>query len=259
MPVGHTRMKLPYRILVLDDDENALEGILELLRDVGYAATGAAMFEAAREMLASEPFDLLIADVRLRGFNGLHLVRQIRRDRPEMATMIMTGYDDTMMELESGRYGAAFVRKPIDPAAFLDTVAKSLAETRRARRWQRKQIVGGFRVTANGHPAAVLDVSYGGLRLEMPQFWRTAVALRRGHRRTRSAPRRGLGVVPTCRRRRRTALWRRAGVRLVAGGRDLAQHRRSAVGVTAHRYQLSAISSQLPASSFPRLVPVTSA
>ena len=116
----HTRMKLPYRILVLDDDENALEGILELLRDAGYAATGAAMFEAAREMLASEPFDLLIADVRLRGFNGLHLVRQIRRDRPEMATMIMTGYDDTMMELESGRYGAAFVRKPINPAAFLE-------------------------------------------------------------------------------------------------------------------------------------------
>jgi DNA-binding response OmpR family regulator len=162
-------MKQPYRILVLDDDENALEGILELLRDAGYAATGAGMFEVAREMLASEPFDLLIADVRLRGFNGLHLVRQIRRDRPEMATMIMTGYDDTMMELESGRYGAAFVRKPINPAAFLETVARSLADTRRERRWQRKRIVGGFRVTANGRPAAVLDVSYGGLRLEMPE------------------------------------------------------------------------------------------
>jgi DNA-binding response OmpR family regulator len=162
-------MKQPYRILVLDDDENALEGILELLRDAGYAATGASMFEAAREMLGSEPFDLFIADVRLRGYNGLHLVRQIRRDRPEIATMIMTGYDDTMMELESGRYGAAFVRKPISPAGFLETVAKSLADTRRQRRWQRKRIVGGFRVTANGHPAAVLDVSYGGLRLEMPQ------------------------------------------------------------------------------------------
>jgi DNA-binding response OmpR family regulator len=162
-------MKLPYRILVLDDDENALEGIVELLRDAGYAVSGAAAFDVAREMLAAEPFDLLIADVRLRGYNGLHLVRQIRRDRPEMATMIMTGYDDTMMELESGRYGAAFVHKPIDPAAFLETVAKSLADIRRQRRWDRKRIVGGFRVTANGRPAAVLDVSYGGLRLEMPQ------------------------------------------------------------------------------------------
>jgi CheY-like chemotaxis protein len=164
-----TRMKLPYRILVLDDDENALEGILELLRDRGYDAVGAGTFEAARDRLGTEPYDLFIADVRLRGFNGLHLVRQIRRDRPEMATMIMTGYDDTNMELESGRYGAAFVRKPIDPAAFLGAVAKSLAEIKRQRRWKRKQIVGGFRVTVDGRPAAVLDVSYGGLRLEVPQ------------------------------------------------------------------------------------------
>jgi DNA-binding response OmpR family regulator len=162
-------MKLPYRILVLDDDENALEGIVELLREAGYEVVGASTFEAARQMLASEPYHLLIADVRLRGFNGLHLVRQIRSDRPEMATMIMTGYDDRMMELESGRYGAAFIRKPIDPAAFLETVAKSLAEIKRQRRWQRKRILGGFRVTANGRPAAVLDVSYGGLRLQVPE------------------------------------------------------------------------------------------
>lgn len=162
-------MKLQHRILVLDDDENALEGIVELLRQAEYEVVGAATFDAARERLASEPFHLLIADVRLRGFNGLHLVRQIRRDRPEMATMIMTGYDDRMMELESGRYGAAFIRKPIDPAGFLEAVAKALADIKPQRRWQRKRIVGGFRVTANGRPAAVLDVSYGGLRLEVPQ------------------------------------------------------------------------------------------
>jgi CheY-like chemotaxis protein len=161
-------MKLPYRIFVLDDDENALGGMVELLRAAGYAVGGATTFDAARDVLATEAYDLLIADVRLRGFNGLHLVRQIRVDRPEMATMIMTGYDDRMMELEAGRYGAAFIRKPIDPAAFLAAVAKSLADVRRQRRWERKPIRGGFRVTADGRPAAVLDVSYGGLRLRMP-------------------------------------------------------------------------------------------
>ena len=203
------------------------------------------MFEAAREMLASEPFDLFIADVRLRGYNGLHLVRQIRRDRPEMATMIMTGYDDTMMELESGRYGAAFVRKPIDPAAFLETVAKSLAETRRARRWQRKQIVGGFRVTANGQPAAVLDVSYGGLRLEMPQ--------------SGELPSRSAWTSPhsTC-----TSTWTRCGANLpptaprcfVAPRWRPTRRRRprpgatSSIGCRRNSYQL--LSSQFSASSF---------
>ena len=162
-------MKLPSRILVLEDDENALAGIVELLCDAEYAVTGATTFDGAKQFLALESYDLLIADVRLRGFNGLHLVREIRRDRPETATIIMTGYDPTMMELEAGRYGATFIRKPIDPAGFLATVRKCLEAIRRQRRWARKPIVGGFRVTANGRPAAVLDVSYGGLRLEVPE------------------------------------------------------------------------------------------
>ena len=39
---------------------------------------------------------------------------------------------------------------------------------RRERRWPRKRVLGGFRVTAAGRPAAVVDVSYGGLCLEIP-------------------------------------------------------------------------------------------
>jgi CheY-like chemotaxis protein len=162
-------MKLPFRILVLDDVESALAGIVELLRDAGYIVTGAATFDAAKRLLAIESYELLITDIRLRGFNGLHLVRQCHRDRPEMGIIIISGYDEPMIEVEAGRYGAEFVRKPIKPAAFLQSVARSLADVRRQRRWPRKRVVGGFRVTANGRPAAVVDVCYGGLRLEVPE------------------------------------------------------------------------------------------
>lgn len=162
-------MKLPYRILVLDDDESALAGIVELLRDYGYTATGAETYDAAKRMLGIDPYDLLITDVRLRGFNGLHLVRQIRRDRPDIGIIIISGYDEPMIDVEAGRYNAEFVRKPIKPAEFAETVSRLLADVRRQRRWPRKRVVGGFRVTANGRPAAVVDVCYGGLRLEVPQ------------------------------------------------------------------------------------------
>jgi CheY-like chemotaxis protein len=161
-------MKLPYRILVLDDDEHALAGIVEMLRDGGYVVTGAATYDAAKRLLALGSYDLLITDVRLRGFNGLHLVRQSHRDCPEMATIIITGYDEPMIEIEAGRYGAEFVRKPLTTQEFLKIVTRSLAEVRRQRRWPRKRVVGGFRVTADGRPAAVVDVCYGGLRLEVP-------------------------------------------------------------------------------------------
>ena len=42
-----------------------------------------------------------------------------------------------------------------------------LSGVRRQRRWPRKRVEGGFHVTVKGRSAAVVDVSYGGLRLEM--------------------------------------------------------------------------------------------
>jgi CheY-like chemotaxis protein len=161
-------MKLPFRILVLDDDENALAGIVEMLRDANYVVTGAATYDAAKRLLALGAYDLLVTDVRLRGFNGLHLVRQNHSEHPEMATIIVTAYDEPLVEVEAGRYGAEYVVKPIKPADFLKVVARSLTDVHRQRRWPRKRVVGGFRVTANGRPAAVVDVCYGGLRLEVP-------------------------------------------------------------------------------------------
>jgi CheY-like chemotaxis protein len=161
-------MKLPYRILVLEDEPNTLSGMVEMLRDVDYQVTGASSYETAKRLLGISSYDLFITDVRLRGFNGLHLVRQCITDYPDMSVIIMTGYDESLMEIEAGRYGATFVRKPVTPAVLLDTVARCLEKVRRQRRWMRKRVVGGFRVTANGRPAAVMDVSYGGLRLEIP-------------------------------------------------------------------------------------------
>ena len=161
-------MKLPFRILVLEDDEHTLAGVVELLRDSGHQVTGVINYEAAKRLLALGPFDLLITDVHLRAFNGLHLVMQARAEHPDMAVIIMTGYDEPLLELEAHRYHASFVHKPIKPDMFLDAVARSLATVRRQRRWPRKRVIGGFRVTAAGKVAAVVDVSYGGLRLELP-------------------------------------------------------------------------------------------
>ena len=160
-------MKLPYRILVLDDDEHALEGFVELLRESGYHVTGSATFDGAKRLLGLEPFDLLVTDVRLRGFNGLHLVMQVRAQNPDTEVIIISGYDEPLIELEASRHNAVFVRKPVMPAEFLRTVARTLSNVRRQRRWPRKRVLGGFRVTAAGKPAAVVDVCYGGLRLEI--------------------------------------------------------------------------------------------
>jgi CheY-like chemotaxis protein len=161
-------MKLQYRVLVLEDDENALAGIVELLSESGYDVTPTSAYEDAKRILSGTTFDLFVTDVRLRSFNGLHLVKKVRQEAPETGVIIMTGYDEPLMQLEASRYSAEFIKKPIKTRELLDCVRRSLSSVRRERRWPRKRVLGGFRVTAAGRPAAVVDVSYGGLCLEIP-------------------------------------------------------------------------------------------
>src|SRR5512138_2055112 len=100
---------LPYHVLVVDDDEMTLAGLLELLRDGGHQATGAATFDAARRLLDVSSYDLLVADIRLRSQNGLHLVRSARLQHPEMGIVLVTGYPEPSLALEASRYGATFI------------------------------------------------------------------------------------------------------------------------------------------------------
>jgi CheY-like chemotaxis protein len=161
-------MKLRYRVLVLEDDQNALAGVVELLTESGCEVTPAATYDDAKRHLALGTYDVFITDVHVRSYNGIHLVMKVRKESPETAIVIMTAYDEPLMELEASRYSAIFVRKPLKAAVLLDAVRRSLNAVRRQRRWPRTRVQGGFRVTAAGRPAAVVDVSYGGLCLQIP-------------------------------------------------------------------------------------------
>jgi DNA-binding response OmpR family regulator len=161
-------MKLQYRVLVLEDDDNALAGIVELLLESGYDVTPASAYDDAKRLLTDSSYDLFVTDVRVRSYNGIHLVKKVREESPDTAVIIMTGYDEPLMQLEASRYSARFLRKPIKSAELLEAVRNCVSNVRRERRWPRKRVIGGFRVKAAGRPAAVVDVSYGGLCLEIP-------------------------------------------------------------------------------------------
>jgi CheY-like chemotaxis protein len=160
-------MRTPRIVLVVEDDITALYGILELLRDAGYECTGAATYDAAQQLLSLRPYDLLITDVRLGSFNGLQLVRQCSHDYPGMAFIVVTASPDAMTDIEARRYGAACVAKPIQRGRLLEAVASTMASLVHKRRWTRKRVPDGVSVLVGDRPAALVDVSYGGVRFSM--------------------------------------------------------------------------------------------
>src|SRR5688572_13278592 len=158
----------PWGILVVEDDLATLRPLLELLRKTGYSAAGALHFDTASGLVRAIPFDLMIAGVKPGADSSLDLIRLARDHQPGMAVIAMTAIHDPLLEEECTRLGVTCLIKPLDLPPFLSIVAEKVSDLSRRRRWARKHILGGFAASVAGHKAKVVDMSYGGLKLEMP-------------------------------------------------------------------------------------------
>jgi CheY-like chemotaxis protein len=162
-------MSTPSEILVVDADVSSLTGLLSLLRNLGYRATGAADVFDACALLEAFPFDMLIADTRLHDESSrvLKLIKRARELRPAIAIVAVSTFPDPAEEREIRQRTATYMRKPLDLARLREILEESVASGRRQRRWNRKPVTGGFDARLDGTPARIVDISYGGCRLEM--------------------------------------------------------------------------------------------
>lgn len=142
-----------------------------LLRGAGYAVIVARGFEQATDLLNAGSPDLLISAIRLGGYNGLHLVvRNLVRHHALRAILLDPSYN-RLAESEAKRYGARYLIEPIGDGALLAEVSLALTTTiSPSRRWPRKKAVDGMMAEVERQSGRVIDLSYGGLRFELPQI-----------------------------------------------------------------------------------------
>jgi DNA-binding response OmpR family regulator len=154
-------------ILIVDDHRVTRLGLAEMLAEAGYSVVTAGSFQEARGILSEAPPDLLIADVRLGSFNGLQLVINYR-----VPAIVITGFADSVLEAEARRMGAEYLVKPVPPDRLMALIREKLGSTPPEysvpRRWTRKA-VAGLTAQIDDKPAKVVDVSYGGVKLEIKQ------------------------------------------------------------------------------------------
>ncbi len=98
----------PIRVVLADDHPVVRRGLSALLKTldgvevVGQAGTGA---EAVKEVALSRP-DVVIMDLRMPTLDGVAATRQIVRDFPETAVLVLTMFDEDAMVAEALRAGA---------------------------------------------------------------------------------------------------------------------------------------------------------
>jgi DNA-binding response OmpR family regulator len=119
--------RLPYSVLVVDERPLVLARLVLPLREAGYDVIVATTFEAAKQRLAVQTPNLLIAASRLGLFNGMHLVVRGHLDHPTMAAILTAHEKDPVLEAEASSYGAACVLTPETSAELLALVSTAFA------------------------------------------------------------------------------------------------------------------------------------
>ena len=80
------------RILVVDDDLDHAESLAVILEMAGHEVTIAGSGEEALEKFQAVHFDLSFLDLKLPGIDGLEVLAEMRRRRPDARAVLMTGY-----------------------------------------------------------------------------------------------------------------------------------------------------------------------
>ena len=157
-------------VLVVEPDPAELEAQLEALTGAGCETTGVSTFEAAKEKLAERSPDVLVTNIRLGAYNGLHLVVRSSVDHPDMGAVVLDPVHDKVLEAEAKRQGATYLARPIQVEDLAAAVAAARPVSKQAtvRRWPRKRVEHGLAAQVAQAAATIVNLSYGGFRLSMP-------------------------------------------------------------------------------------------
>jgi two-component system response regulator HydG len=118
----------PARLLVVDDDEEALRLLAEVLEREGYTVVRALTVEQGlRALDGAAPFDAVLTDLRMPGASGLDLLREVRSRDPRSLVFVLTAFGDANAAGEAIRAGAHdFISKPYDLPTLRAAIAQAL-------------------------------------------------------------------------------------------------------------------------------------
>lgn len=114
-----------YNILIVDDEEN-IRTVLRLdLEKQNYGVDEAESGQQGLELIKNTHYDLLITDLKMNGMDGLEMMREIKKIKPEIMIIMLTGYGSLDSAVEAMRLGASdYLKKPYDKSELYLRISK---------------------------------------------------------------------------------------------------------------------------------------
>jgi DNA-binding NtrC family response regulator len=116
------------RLLIVDDEEDMLRLLKRTLsEDLKCDIETAPNAAEALRLLEGPPFDVVLADIRMPGINGMELLERSKSDRPDLTVVMMTSYGSIDLAVQAIKKGAYdFIAKPFDHDKLVLLMGKAL-------------------------------------------------------------------------------------------------------------------------------------
>jgi DNA-binding NtrC family response regulator len=111
------------KILVVDDDAIVIKSCTRILEAEGFEVKTVSGAQEAMEIIKGHSFDMLLVDIKMPIRDGLFLMREVRKDHPDIPIIVMSGYPTPETIADSYKSGAnQFIPKPFRPDELMNLI-----------------------------------------------------------------------------------------------------------------------------------------
>ena len=113
---------------MVDDDQQVRETLVRVIRSQGLECVAVSSADEAIAVLDADPgVAVLISDIRMPGTDGVELLRQVRRQHPDVAVIMLSAVADVQLAVECLKLGALdYIAKPMVIGEVQARVARAL-------------------------------------------------------------------------------------------------------------------------------------
>ena len=118
--------KIEASVLLVDDEKQFLDALSQRLETRGLKVNAVTSGEAAIEQAKGKNFDAIIVDLAMPGIDGIETLKRIKKDRPDLEIIMLTGQATVKSGVEAMKLGAEdFLEKPVDLKVLLEKIGKA--------------------------------------------------------------------------------------------------------------------------------------
>jgi DNA-binding NtrC family response regulator len=126
------------RVLVVDDERDFLEMTVKRMQKKGIECEGVLSGNEAVEKINKENYDVVLLDVKMPGMDGVETLREIKRIKPLIEVIMLTGHASVESGIEGMKLGAFdYLMKPME----LDKILETIQDAYRKKSLQEEKII----------------------------------------------------------------------------------------------------------------------